>query len=246
MNYFNDVYKKRLNRYGLDYHSRLQNKRELEFQNYLLKTSNRVDIIYNDWEFPASFERYKQDETETWHYLLTELKTVLEPGTILQIPDKRGNKVPWMVYWCEEIHASGYNKYIVIKMTHQIKWKARDGRTCESLAYMFGQENNMLKDELKSRSRMQTLYTENLKLSFLILPVNKDINRDDYFTIKINGVDEMKEAYRVTGYDRISSKGVEYVSVDPVYLRDESPLPERTENDNPQDWVWLDLKEGEE
>ena len=131
-------------------------------------------------------------------------------------------------------------------MTHKIKWQTRKGQICESLAYMFGQENNMLKDELKSRSRMQTLYTENLKLSFLILPVNKDINRDDYFTIKINGVDEMKEAYRVTGYDRISSKGVEYVSVDPVYLRDESPLPERTENDNPQDWVWLDLKEGEE
>ena len=245
MDYFKDVYQKRLNRYGLDYHSRLQNKRQLEFENYLLKTSNRVDIVYNDWEFPASFERYKQDETETWHYLLTEVKTILEPGTILQIPDKRGELAPWMVYWCEEIHASGYNKYIMIKMTHQIKWKARDGQICESLAYMFGQENNMLKDELKSRSRMQTLYTENLKLNFLILPVNKNINKDDYFTIRINDQEEMKEAYRVTGFDRISSKGIEYISVDPIYLFDESEVPKKEATDEPKDWIWLDMR-GEE
>lgn len=242
MDYFKDVYSKRLNRYGLDYQSRIQNKRQEDFANYLIKTTNRVDIVYNDWEFPASFERYKQDETETWHYLLTELKTILEPGTILQIPDKRGELIPWMVYWCEEIHASGYNKYIMIKMTHQIKWKTRDGQIRESLAYMFGQENNMLKDELKSRSRMQTLYTENLKLNFLILPVNKDINKDDYFVIRINNQEEMKEGYRVTGFDRISSKGIEYVSVDPVYLFDESELPQKEDTDNPNDWIWLDMR----
>ena len=242
MDYFKNVYQKRLNRYGLDYHSRLQNKRQADFENYLLKTSNRVDIIYNDWEFPASFERYKQDETETWHYLLTELKTTLEPGTILQIPDKQGNLVPWMVYWCEEIHASGYNKYIMIKMTHKIKWKARDGEYYESLAYMFGQENNMLKDELKSRSRMQSLYTENLKLGFLILPTNKNINKDDYFTIQINNDEDMKEAYRVTGFDRLSSKGIEYVSVDPVYIYDESEPPKKEETDTPEQWIWLDMR----
>lgn len=242
MDYFKDVYSKRLNRYGLDYQSRIQNKRQEDFANYLIKTTNRVDIVYNDWEFPASFERYKQDETETWHYLLTELKTILEPGTILQIPDKRGELTPWMVYWCEEIHASGYNKYIMIKMTHQIKWKTRDGQIRESLAYMFGQENNMLKDELKSRSRMQTLYIENLKLNFLILPVNKDINKDDYFVIRINNQEEMKEGYRVTGFDRISSKGIEYVSVDPVYLFDESELPQKEDTDNPNDWIWLDMR----
>lgn len=242
MDYFKDVYSKRLNRYGLDYQSRIQNKRQEDFANYLIKTTNRVDIVYNDWEFPASFERYKQDETETWHYLLTELKTILEPGTILQIPNKFGELAPWMVYWCEEIHASGYNKYIMIKMTHHIKWKNREGKICESLAYMLGQENNMLKDELKSRSRMQTLYTENLKLSFLILPVNKNINKDDYFTVCINNDEEMKEGYRVTGYDRISSKGIEYVSVDPVYLHDESPSPEIKETDRKEDTFWLEMR----
>jgi hypothetical protein len=41
----------------------------------------------------------------------------------------------------------------------------------------------MLKDELKSRSRMDTLYTENLKSSFFIMPVNPNIKKDDYLII---------------------------------------------------------------
>ena len=48
MNYYNDVYLKRLNRYGLDYQSRVQGQREREFENYLLKTIYRVDFLYED------------------------------------------------------------------------------------------------------------------------------------------------------------------------------------------------------
>jgi hypothetical protein len=48
---------------------------------------------------------------------------------------------------------------------------------------MFGQENNMLKDEIRSRSRMDTLYAENLKLNFFVLPLNSKIQKDDYFII---------------------------------------------------------------
>jgi hypothetical protein len=80
----------------------------------------------------------------------------------------------------------------------------------------------MLKDELKSRSRMDTIYTENLKSSFFILPTNEFIRKDDYLEI---GDGALKEGYRVTGYDLNSTPGVEYVTVDPVYLRDNSALP---------------------
>jgi hypothetical protein len=56
----------------------------------------------------------------------------------------------------------------------------------------------MLKDELKSRSRMDALYTENLKSSFFIMPTSEFIRKDDYLEI---GTGALKEAYRVTGYD---------------------------------------------
>jgi hypothetical protein len=94
----------------------------------------------------------------------------------------------------------------------------------------------MLKDELQSRSRMDGLYTENLKMSFFIMPTNEYIRKDIYLEI---GNDALKEAYRVTGYDIQSTPGVEYVTVDPVYIRDNSPEPEQTEEDDDAKFFWL-------
>lgn len=240
MDYFNDVYLRRLNRYGLDYQSRLQNKREENFENLLLKSIYRVDFDYQDKTHPGIFERYKQDNTETLHYLLTRVNLNLPNGTILMIPNKDGELKPWLVYWLEEIVASGYNRYVMLRMTHNISWIARDGSSQTSWVYMYGQENNMLKDELKSRSRSNVIYNENLKLSFFVMPLNKYIRKDDYLEI---GEGTLKEAYVVTGYDIQSTPGVEFVSVDPVYIRDNSAPPEQTSEDNKEDFFWLNKGE---
>ena len=234
MEYY-DIYKKRLNHYGFDYQSRIQTKREKEFRALLARSVYRVDFKYNDDVIVASFEKYKQDNTETLHYLLTELDVKFEPGTIVEIPDKDGVARPWMVYWLENIQASGYNRYVMLKMTHTITWQ-REGQTFSTLAYFYGQEDNMLKDEIRSRSRMDTIYSENLKLSFMVIPLNKDLHRDDYFEI---GEGELIEAYRVTGYDRQSTPGVEFVSIDPIYVYDHSPKPDQEQGDNPDDFYWL-------
>lgn len=237
MSYYDEVYLKRLNRYGLDYQTRIQTQRERLFENLLLKSLYRVNFEYNNEEVPGIFERYKQDETETLHYLLTRTNMNIPNGTILQIPNKDGELKPWMVYYLEHINASGYNRYIMLKMSHFITWKARDGQEYSTWAYMYGQENNMLKDELRSRSRMDVLYTENLKLSFFVMPTNEHIRKDDYLVI---GRDTpLQEAYVVTGYDIQSSEGVEYVSVDPVYIRDETPAPQLQPGEDPDDYFWL-------
>ena len=235
-NYYEDVYLKRLNRYGYDYQSRVQAQREREFEGKLLRSVYRVDFEYEDEIHPATLERYKQDETELMQYLLTRVSLNIPNGTILMIPDKDLVPQPWLVYWLESIKASGYNKYIVLKMTHFITWRDRNGREQTSWCYMYGQQDNMLKDELRSRSRMDTLYTENLKMSFFVMPTNEFLRRDDYLEI---GQDGLKEAYRVTGYDIQSTPGVEYVTVDPVYLRDNSPAPEQTPEDDPDEFYWL-------
>lgn len=237
MNYYQDVYLKRLNRYGNDYQTRVQTQREKMFEQLLLKSLYRVDFDFGDESHPGVFERYKQDETETLHYLLTRTILNIPPGNILMIPNKDGILKPWMVYYLEHINASGYNRYIMLRMTHYITWKARDGQEHSSWAYMYGQENNMLKDELRSRSRSDVLYTENLKLSFFVMPVNEYIRKDDYLEIGKNT--PLEEAYVVTGYDIQSTEGVEYVSVDPVYLRDETPPPEFSTGDDPNDYFWF-------
>ena len=236
MNYFEDIYLKRLNRYGYDYQSRIQAQREREFEGKLLKSVYRVDFLFNGEEHPGTLERYKQNETETMQYLLTRVSLDMPSGSILMIPDKNGEESPWLVYWLESIKASGYNKYIVLKMTHYITWRDRSGEECSSWCYMYGQQDNMLKDEIRSRSRMDTIYAENLKSSFFVLPTNERIRKDDYLEI---GEGALKEGYRVTGYDINSTPGVEYVTIDPVYLRDNSPAPEQAEGDDPAEFFWF-------
>ena len=236
-NSYYDIYLKRLNRYGNDYQTRTQNKRERDFENYLLKSVYRIEFEYDTKINPATFERYKQDETETLHYLLTRVDVNIPNGTILMLPNKDDELKPWMVYYLEAIKASGYNRYVVLKMTHFLNWKDREGNSRSSWAYMYGQEDNMLKDELQSRSRSDARYTENLKDSFFVLPTNKYLRKDDYLEV---GEGALKEGYRVTGYDIQSTPGVEYVTVDPIYLYDNSPAPEKQEGDNEEDYFWLE------
>lgn len=236
-NSYYDIYLKRLNRYGNDYQTRTQNKRERDFENYLLKSVYRIEFEYDTKINPATFERYKQDETETLHYLLTRVDVNIPNGTILMLPNKDDELKPWMIYYLEAIKASGYNRYIVLKMTHFLKWKDREGNSRSSWAYMYGQEDNMLKDELQSRSRSDARYTENLKGSFFVLPTNEYLRKDDYLEV---GEGALKEGYRVTGYDINSTSGVEYVTVDPIYLYDNSPAPEKQEGDNEKDYFWLE------
>ena len=236
MGYYDDVYLKRLNRYGFDFQTRLQGQREENFERQLYKSLYYVQFMYDDKLQEGELVRKSQNETKTIQYLLTRVTLNMPHGTILMIPDKDGIEQPWMVYYLESIKASGYNRYFVIHMSHYITWKARDGQEYSSWAYMYGQEDNMLKDEIRSRSRMDTIYTENLKMSFFIMPTTPKIRKDDYLEI---GEGDLKEAFRVTGYDIQSNPGVEFVTVDPIYIYDLTPAPEQTEEDNEDDFYWL-------
>ena len=235
MSYF-DIYKKRLNRFGNDYQSRIQGEREHLFDLYLLKSIYRVDFIYKDQHYAGSLEKRKQDNSETIQYLLTYIDLDIPNGTILMLTDKNGDEQPWMIYYLENIKTSGYNRYIVLKMTHFLTWTARDGLEQTSWAYMYGQEDNMLKNEIRSRSRMDTIYEENLKLSFFVMPVTPNLKVDDYLII---GQKPLQEYYRVTGYDIQSTPGVEFVSVDPIYEFDLTPPPEQTQYDEEEEFFWF-------
>ena len=231
MGYYHDVYLKRLNRYGIDFQSRLQRQREENFELQLKKSVYLVTFDYDGEEQVGELTRKSQDNSETTQYLLTRIGLKMPNGTILQIGENN-----WMIYWLEQIQASGYNRYIVLKMTHTIRWTARDGNQYESLAYMYGQEDNMLKDEIRSRSRMNTIYSENLKSTFFVMPTHPKLRKDDYFEV---GEGELLEPYRVTGYDIQSTPGVEFVTVDPIYKYDLTPAPEKPEGDTSEDYYWL-------
>lgn len=235
MSYF-DVYRKRLNRFGNDYQSRIQGAREHNFDLYLLKTVYRVDFEFDHCHHAGSLEKYKQTDTKTLQYLLTKIDLNIPNGTVLWLTDKDGIEQPWMIYYLENIKASGYNRYIVLKMTHHLTWTDRSGTVREAWAYLYGQEDNMLKDEIRSRSRMDAIYAENLKSSFFITAANPYIRKDDYFIV---GEKPLQEYFRVTGYDLQSSEGVEYVTIDPIYEFDLSKAPEQKSDDDESDFFWL-------
>ena len=118
-NYYESVYQKRLNRYGLDYQSRIQGQRERNFEDYLYKSIYRVDFWFDGEHHPASLEHYKQDATETIGYLLTRRELALPNGTVLEIESKDDSKSMWLVWWLERVESSGYNRYIILRLTHE-------------------------------------------------------------------------------------------------------------------------------
>lgn len=257
---YEDIYEKRLNRYGLNYQERVMTQRRLSFKKRLLASVYRVDFSYEGQVYEGTFERYKQDNTEIFRYLFTDYDVIFPNGAVLMLPDPIGlyesksDKVlddrsypegaerPWMVFYLEDTGAKGYNRYIMLKMTHWLEWLDRDKQQRTSWAYMYGQEDNMLKDEIRSRSRMDTFYAENLKSSFFIMPATPYIRKDDYLIIdKDKNKKVLEEYYRVTGYDIQSQDGVEYVTVDPIYeyAKDFYQDVEPGVGENVDDYFWL-------
>ena len=212
-----EVYRKRLNRYGLDYQSRVQGQRDRNFDDYLLKSIYRVDFWYNDTFTPATLERYKQDYTETQCYLLTRRELEIPNGTILMIESQDGATKPWMVWWKEEIEASGYNRYIVLKMTHQLVWRDADNILREQWGYFSGPGTATISDVTKSATN-EGIYKENNTLHMFITPYTPLIERDVYLEIPYQ---DSTSAYVVSEIDINSTPGVVYVSVDPSYIRKE-------------------------
>ena len=234
MDYYESVYKKRLNRYGHDYQSRVQGQRERNFEDYLLKSLYRVDCEYDDKKIPATLERYKQDYTETQCYLLTRITDVIPNGTVLTVIGRDGLQHKWMIWWLEEIEASGYNRYVVLRMTNYIGWEV-DGTTYHQWGYFSGPGTSTISDTIESSSNVP-LYRENQNLHMFITPYAADLKNDAYTEIEQGTT---KQAFVVTDVDMVSTPGVMYVSVEPTYIHDKSEKPIQTDNDKPEDFFWL-------
>lgn len=230
MSYF-DIYKKRMNRYGDNATDRLEKGRQQNFEKFLHQSPHYTKFQYKDKEVECVFEPSSQDETKTVMHVLCRVGEKFNPGDIVTICGKR-----YMFWYWDERQDSGYNRWNVIKLSQYIEWLNEDGSTWSNEAYIFSQQTNMLKNELKSRSRSATLYLENLKLDFMIMPSDKNLEIGSYLVIKI---DDMSRAERVTGIDFLSTPGVMYVSMDPTIERDLTKTPEKTDEDEDNDFFWL-------
>ena len=237
-----DIYEKRINRFGFNPQERIQGKREQEFEGLLTSSPYRIDFLLNSVSIPGLLTKYKQDESQTLQYLLTRRDIAIDGGTILSIPEGDDNAQTWMVLYLENIQSSGYNRHILLKMTVNFSWTDIEGVTQTTYAFLFGRKSSALKNDILS-DKASVLYMEDNNLIFLIMPLNSHLNKEDYLII---GTGEYQEQFRVSGYDRYSTAGVEYVSIDPTYARDLTPAPTMTEGDSAADFFWFNQPAEEE
>lgn len=206
MDYYEHVYKQRLNRYGDNFKDRIQGQRVADFQDYKKRSTYSVNFDDgNEW-ITGVLEPNKQDNSETTQWLLVDLDRNYEGGTIFEIEEKF-----WMILYLYETQSKGYNKYLVIKLTHLVSWTDKNGEIHESRAYFFGKMDRIIYDVIRSTNK-QPNYQDPNNETHLIMPKTLDLRRQDYLEIEGAG-------YYVTGYDYNSTPGVEYFSLKQTYLR---------------------------
>lgn len=229
LNYYDDIYLRRLNRYGTSRSERIQNQRVESFLKYMSQSIYRVSFedSYKGENVIGVLTPYKKDETETLNTLKVPLEYDYPAGTLFHI---RNNY--WMVLYKNDLVATGYNEFTMMKMTHIVHWKDRNGDCHESPAYYYGPMTEKIYDMLKTYLK-GVVYQESNKYTHLIMPRNQYILRQDYMVIDGEGME-------VTGFDKISTPGVMYITLNETHIRDESETPKKVlPTDNSEDFFWL-------
>lgn len=231
--YYVDIYSKRLNRYGKDYQSRIEGIRAKEFEDFLLKSPNRVDFEFEGTLVAGVIEQYKQDHSETQGYLLTKKDTNIPNGTVISFINKDEKDQYWMIWWIEQIKTSGYNRYVILKMNYYFEWI--DAIVKGQWGYLSTPGARTIRDSLVEGSS-EARFLENNNLYLLVTPYQKFFERDSYLEMK-NG--EKISAYRVVEFDNNATPGISYLTVESIGRKDMTPPPEKTDLDKKEDFFWL-------
>lgn len=215
MDYFTDVYLKRINRHGTDIQSRIHGKMECDFEYKLEKSVNKVDLYsYNNKNKKIGvgiLETKKISEKETIDYLCTRIDDVYDNGFVFYTLRPFSNeKQAWMVLFKEQYQTIGYNRYIVVLLENEIKWIGEDGLIHSSFVHYIGSMEKTVKDQFKVIYDV-AIATPNKTLT-MVCPYSTSLKRD----LRINISDE---TWRICGYDKISVPGVMYVSLEEDYVQ---------------------------
>lgn len=233
MSYYDDVYSKRIDRYGSNPAERIEGQRRENFERFLKQSPHATSFLYEDQPIPCVFEPYRQNETKTLMYVLCRASQKLKVGKVLEIIGDR-----YMVYYLDERKDSGYNRYVVLKMSHSIGWTDLEKNTQTSEAYLYLQDKETLRSDVRSgrQGGQDAVYLENLKSNTLVLPLHDKLEVGTYLAITTEGITQY---FRVTGANIVSTPGVMYVGLAPTYERDLTPPPTQLAGEPDSDFFWL-------
>jgi hypothetical protein len=87
-----------------------------------------------------------------------------------------------MVWWKEVIEASGYNRYVVLKMNQELSWYI-DGEWYTQWGFFSGPGTSAMAATIKSASN-NGIYLENNNNHMFITPQNDFLIQNAYFEVQ--------------------------------------------------------------
>lgn len=212
MDYFNDVYLKKINRFGDNIQDRVHGQMRNDFENKLKKSVNTVKLynLKNKEIGIGILETKKVDEKQLNSYLCTRVEDKYNSGFVFKTIDSDKNAKTWLVVLQEKYQTIGYNRYKVVLLDNLLEWIGTDGLIHSSYVHYIGSLDGALKENFSiDFDTAVGNPTKNLKL---ICSYNDDLKRD----LRINISDE---TWRVVGYDKISIPGVMYVTLEEDFIQ---------------------------
>lgn len=220
MNYFEDVYLKRVNKFGFNIQERIQNKKIHDFNVVLKKSPNRVTVFKDSETHIGILQNKTNSEKEVVDYLLTHKGINWKDGTILtteEIVDLKRKK--WLIFHLDEFVSIGYNRYQILELDRDIKW-IDDGIIYLEYVHFTGSGANLRDKSITSKFSIQyevsAMYLPN-KILNLVMKTNPKMKKG----IRILIGDEV---WKVSGIDKISVPGVSYVTLEEDYIDEQDDI----------------------
>jgi len=214
MSYFDEVYLKRVNKFGTDLQQRVQNSKEREFEIFLSKSPNKVKVFKDNEEFTGVLQNKSSSEKEVTSYLLTSLSNNWDNGTIVRTEQLSNDlEQKWLVMHDDTYVSIGYSRYQVLELDMPISW-IDNGIAYSELVHFSGSGANLRDKAVTSKFSIQfnisLAYKPNRILS-LIMKTNSHIKKGIRILIE-------DEVWKVTGLDKVSVPGVSYVTLEEDYI----------------------------
>lgn len=214
MSYYNDVYLKRLNRFGTNIQERIQGKKEYDFQLFKDKSPNKVTVHLDDREDEGVLQIQESNEKEVSSYLLVNKNIEYAVGDIIetiQFVDKK--RQLWIVFHLDIFTSIGYNRYQIVELDRNIQW-IDEGVVHQELCHITGSGANLRDKSITEKFTIQwdvaAVYLPN-KILNLVMKTNSNLKKGTRILVE----DEM---WKVTGIDKISVPGVSYITLKEDYI----------------------------
>lgn len=225
MSYFDEVYLKRINKYGTTRQDRVEGRKEMEFDRLYLRDSQYIGNLYkvNDdlknIECSLQPNKYNEDELIS-NLLLSRSSEKFNSGDIMYVYQKVKNveiDKCHIALLKEENVGKGYSLYKVICLDEEINFTDEYGTSQYVIPVKIVSSEKQLVKDYFTISAATTEYREpNFE--------TKVITKDFDFLKKGMQFDYKGKRFEITGNNNISIKGVAFLSIKEQLTKEPEPI----------------------